>query len=247
MVRHFIILSSSYSQGQRIALDMVGLKKNNIDLFYQTVEKIKKECGNDTSISIHCIEASSEMWNSVVAEDSFFEDVFVVKTVDEFIRVIQMDRTLSGLDIAKYILSMQSCTHLKLQKLAYYCFADYLCTAREPLFQDKIYAFNLGPVVKSIREKFKGFRYINIDNVDMISDISPLNMPIRSKILFADKGISKLKSIEQTIDKYGKCTAGELVDLTHKKGAPWDYAYDGSSFKIIPNEIILQRHHLELI
>ena len=65
MVRHFIILSSSYSQGQRIALDMVGLKKNNIDLFYQTVEKIKKECGNDTSISIHCIEASSEMWKIV--------------------------------------------------------------------------------------------------------------------------------------------------------------------------------------
>lgn len=224
---------------------MVGLGNANMGLFYQTVEKIKQECGSDTSISIHSIEASSEMWDSVVAEDSFFEDVFVVKTVDEFIRVIQMDRTLSGLDIAKYILSRQSCTHLKLQKLAYYCFADYLCTARGLLFQDKIYAFNLGPVIESIRERFKGFRYINIDNTDMISDISPLNMPIRSKILFADKGMQKLKSIERTIDKYGQCTASELVKLTHSEGTPWHYTYDGSSFKVIPNDIIFQRHHLE--
>lgn len=41
MVRHFIILSSSYSQGQRVALDMVGLDQSNLDRFFLTVEKLK--------------------------------------------------------------------------------------------------------------------------------------------------------------------------------------------------------------
>lgn len=245
MTRHFIIMSSSYSQGQRIALDICGIGAVDTSVLYKIIEKIKLKCGEDTSISVHSIETSSESWESVVREDSFFEDVFVVKSVDDFIHVIQMDRTLSGLDIAKYILSRQPCTHLKLQKLVYYCFADYLCQVGNRLFQDEIYAFSLGPVVGSVREQFKGFRYIDAENVDTIAEVSSLKMPIRSKILFADNGITKLECIDRTIGRYGGVTAGCLVNLTHREGTPWDCSYDGSSFKIIPDEVIRERHYLE--
>lgn len=57
------------------------------------------------------------------------------------------DRKLKGIDVAKYILSKTPCTQLKLQKLVYLCFADYLCDTGKELFTDKIYAFKYGPVV----------------------------------------------------------------------------------------------------
>lgn len=247
MVRHFIILSSSYSKGQRIALDMSRLDENNINIFYQAVERIKNECGKDTSISMHCIATSSVEWESVVEEDAFFEDVLAVEDIESFIKVIQMDRTLSGLDIAKYILSKKSCTHLKLQKLVYYCYADYLCLTHEKLFKDEIYAFQFGPVVKTVRETFKGYKYIDNDNMDLITKVSSLKMPIRSRILFADKGIEKLQSINQTIDKYGELTASDLVNLTHKAGTPWNCSFDASKYRVISDEIIYERHYLEAI
>ena len=43
MVRHFIILSSSYSKGHRIALDLVILEEKDIEIGSQWIEKIKDE------------------------------------------------------------------------------------------------------------------------------------------------------------------------------------------------------------
>ena len=44
--------------------------------------------------------------------------------------------------------------------------------------------------------------------------------------MFAEAGNSKLQSIDQTIEKYGKFTASELVNLTHRAGTPWESIYD---------------------
>ena len=60
MTRHFIIMSSSYSQGQRIALDICGIGAADTSVLYKIIEKIKLKCGEDTSISVHSIETSSE-------------------------------------------------------------------------------------------------------------------------------------------------------------------------------------------
>ena len=42
MVRHYIILSSSYSKGRRIALDIIGIELSNIDIINHMIDKIKK-------------------------------------------------------------------------------------------------------------------------------------------------------------------------------------------------------------
>lgn len=245
MVRHFIILSSSYSQGQRIALDVEVSDKKDVDVFQQKIEKIKGECGEDTSISIHSIAAPSAEWSSVEKEDSFFENVLVLETVEEFIRLIQIDRKLSGVDVAKYVLSQMSCTHLKLQKLVYFCFADYLCRTQERLFQDEIYACDLGPVIKSVREKFKEFPYIDSGDEGMIMEKPALRMPVKSRILFAEKGLQKLRSVDKTIDIYGGFSARQLVELTHREGTPWQFVYHKTMPRVIPDRVILERHCLE--
>ena len=123
-------------------------------------------------------------------------------SLEEFIKLIQKDRQLQGIDIAKYILSKIKCTQLKLQKLVYLCFADYLCDTGKKLFTDKIYAFKYGPVVDTVYKKYREYGYKSID--DETGDIDSKNiseMPSKSRILFAEDGTEKISSIEKTLQK----------------------------------------------
>ena len=161
--------------------------------------------------------------------------------------LIQEDRTLKGLDVAKYILSKVKCTHLKLEKLTYLCFAEYLCKYDTNLYKDKIYAYKYGPVVESVYEKYKGYGYKEIEDKD-IDTTDIFEMPAKSRILFAENGIEKIKSIDDTLKKYGEKTAKELVDITHKNETPWFLSGKGIlKNEIIRNDIIKKYHYNECI
>ena len=152
---------------------------------------------------------------------TFFKDVKVIKSIDTFIELIQKDRKLEGIDIAKYILSKIACTQLKLQKLVYLCFADYLCDSGKKLFKDKIFAFKYGPVVETVYTRYKKYGYKPIyEETEDIESKNILEMPSRSRILFAEDGIEKILSIDKTLKKYGNLSASELVNLTHREKTP---------------------------
>ena len=139
------------------------------------------------------------------------------------------------------------CTHLKLEKLVYLCFAEYLCQYEKALYKDKIYAYKYGPVVESVYERYKGYGYKEIDDTD-IDATNIFEMPSRSRILFAEEGVAKIKSIDDTLEKYGVLSAGELVDLTHKKNTPWFLSGKGKlNNKIIENDTIKKFHCNECI
>lgn len=222
MVTHFIFMSSSYSLGTRIALDYIVKDASVQEELKRHLEKIIKECGNDVSISTHMIQADDEKWEAVYKADHFFKDVTVIESLEKFIKLIQRDRKLQGIDIAKYILSKFTCTQLKLQKLVYFCFADYLCETGKELFTDKIYAFKYGPVVDTVYKKYKEYGYKPIEKeTEDIDGKNIFEMPAKSRILFAEDGTEKILSIEKTLKKYGALSAAELVDLTHRKDSPW--------------------------
>lgn len=182
-------------------------------------------------------------------KDYFFRDVEVIDNIDEFIKLIQNDRKLNGLDIAKYILCKVKCTHLKLEKLVYLCFAEHLCKYDENLYEDKIYAYKYGPVVKSVYERYKTYGYREIEQDDENIDATDVyEMPSKSRILFAEDGISKVKSIDETIEKYGNFSASDLVELTHKQNTPWDISGKGQlRDEIIENDVIKKYHDNETI
>ena len=205
------------------------------------MRKIKEKCGYDVSFSTHSIITEKTDWSSVVESDSFFKDVEVISDLDEFINLVNQSRTLSAITIAEYILSKIKCTHLKLQKLVYLCYADYICETGKELFDDEIYAFNYGPVVSSVYNKYKCYKYEEIN-----MSISPtMQLPIKSRITFTRDGFEKIFSINKTLGKYGIFSANELVDITHTIESPWDIVYDGSMYKKIPNEIIIKFHKNE--
>ena len=237
-------MSSSYSKGKRIALDFLLEEERDYTKVKNIITTITEKCGKDVSISTHFVQTDSKLWESVCEKDYFFKDIEVIDSIKRFIRLIQKDRVLKGIDVAKYILCKVRCTHLKLEKLVYLCFADYLCKYNKELFKDEIYAYKYGPVVKSVYERYKGQGYREIEQDGEDIDTTGLHeMPSRSRILFAEDGVSKIKSIDETIVKYGDFTANELVDLTHKASTPWDKAGGGKEIdKIIDNEIIKQYH-----
>ena len=218
MITHYIIMSSSYTKGKRIALDYLLDEKTEYHKLNKIIKTITDKCGKDVSISTHFVQTDSESWNSVSEKDYFFKDVEVVKNIEDFINLIQQDRILTGLDVAKYILSKVICTHLKLEKLVYLCYAEYLCNFDKDLFVDEIYAYKYGPVIKSVYEKYKKYRYAEIEKPeDKILSEDLLELPSRSRIMFAEDGLEKINSIDSTLKIYGQLSAGELVDLTHKE------------------------------
>lgn len=227
MVKHCIILSSSYSSGCRIALHFIGDDPS----YEKAIEAVKGAYdGKRVSFGVHILQTEDPSWDSVVKSDPYFDDVKVIGSIDEFVELIRKDRYLKGSEIARYILSKTPCTHTHLQKLTYMCYADYLCETGERLFEDRILAFKFGPVIDTVYQRYKANSHespgeIIIDNVKEMQGEETL--PIMSRLFFAEDGIKKVASIDRTLKKYGSIPTDELVELTHLKDTPW-YATDKS-------------------
>ncbi len=246
MIRHIIIMSSSYSKGTRIALDLCG-KNLNIENLISIVSKIKLKCGKEVSLSSHSIYAKSEEWQAVIESDPFFKGVKNVSDVDEFIKLIKRDLSLKGIDIAQYISSKKEYTHLELQKLSYLCYADYYCATQKKLFEDKIYAYKYGPVIESVYKFYKKSSlrdYLDVQDEEEKEEKQIESLPIKSKILFGTDGIEKIRTIDETVAKYGNFSAGELINITHRCGSPWDNTKQSD---LITDDKILEYHYIEEI
>ena len=250
MIVHRIILSSSYSTGKRICLHFTDCDER---FFSFILGKVKRAYGGKAvPFSIHMIVTSSKDWKSVVKADPYFSDVVEIKDVDEFVSLLQRDRYLKGVDVARYILSKGPCTHTRLEKLTYMCYADYFCQYGQRLFEDKIYAFKLGPVVESVYREYSVHsrmhpgEWIRYDD-DMDDDImhdEKNRMPIKSRILFSEDGQRKLRSIDRTLERYHMYSAEELVQLTHRERTPWSVTEKGP-YQTISDDDIRRYHRYE--
>lgn len=238
--QHYILVSCSYVDGKRIALDIRSLEVKKIN---DILSRIKAECGNDVQISSHFIVTESSSTNSIEEYDSYYKGVNWVESVDEFIIKIKNSRQLSGVDIAKYILTkVENCSHLMLQKLAYICYAEYLCETGRKLFEDEIYAFRYGPVVSDIYEVYKNrIGDLKGDESFQVST-NVQKMPAKSRILFAYDGARKIAVIDRTLNKYGGYTASQLVRMTHRSGSPWTHVDSKMAYQVISDDLIRAYH-----
>lgn len=247
MVKHYIIMSSSYTDGTRIALDITEESLLNSVEIKKIIQTIQSLCDKDVPLSTHLIETESVEWDSVKAYDPFFEDVVCADSVKAFAETIKKGRSLTGLDVATYILTKTKCTHLSLEKLVYFAYADYLCRSGKRLFDDKIYAFSHGPVIESVYQTYKksGYDYLSAPEAESDVKTGVKEMPAQSRILFAEDGADKLLSINQTLAQYGKYSAGALVGFTHRKGSPWSHVDSTKPYQAISDQLIREYHSAE--
>lgn len=134
-------------------------------------------------------------------------------------------------DIAKKFIELSlsdgiSMTPMKLLKLTYISHGYYLAFTNKPLFDNKIEAWQYGPVIPDLYHIIKRTNFQD-------KDYNILEMYSNKSLLKEDN-----KFISVIWNAYKKFDGGQLSSKTHESGTPWDKVYNGESFKVINNQII---------
>lgn len=111
---------------------------------------------------------------------------------------------------------------MKLQKLMYFTYKDYLKTHNSSLFADRFECWQYGPVLSSIYYEFNHFgaKPINKFARDANGNVTVVDMGYVSEVT---------KSIQNTWDKYKHYSGIQLSNLTHKSDSAWSCANKKSS------------------
>ncbi|MGL5381906.1 MAG: Panacea domain-containing protein [Culicoidibacterales bacterium] len=247
MYEHIIAITSSYDLGERIAWHYSEKELSMEILLY--FKKLLDEQNLKFGFSIHKLQTTESTWDSVVAKDSFFASVEVYSDLELFLQQVRKDQYISALDIAKYVLSRMPMSNLKLQKIIYLIYADFLSRTGEKLFEDKIVAYQYGPVIQSVYSHYKcnGAQEISDDSESKVI-LDEITIPITlAKILRSTSSDEIIHSINNVLDKYGDKKPSQLVDITHRSGTPWDIVYKSGFGKgcEIDDEKIKTHHHIE--
>src|SRR5699024_1168643 len=215
MAYHFIAISSYYREGKRIGWHYASDDKLSKEVISVFLRESKERLG-EIDFSIHKLITESTEWESVVEKDSFFADVFIIKDKKKFLDLLIDDKKISALDIAKFFLSVGPITNLKLQKLIYFAYETYLLKTGEQLFEEPIVAFKHGPVVEEVYHIYKqhGRKKISRDDDEIALQLKDVTMPIAwAKIALSDQSKEISNSLKDTLEKYWKKPAWELVNI----------------------------------
>ena len=130
---------------------------------------------------------------------------------------------------------------LKLLKLSYICFGFITVEENQYLFDNRIEAWELGPVIPDIyyylrrnymfQEGFKLKPNINLEKIN-------INNFIKDEKIYS--------SIKEISEHYFEKKSSQMVRLTHDTGTPWKCCYDGIPSRKIPKKIIVS-YYKELI
>lgn len=148
---------------------------------------------------------------------------------------------MKAYEVARYFLFLARdkgdfLTKLQIQKLLYFAQSYCLYYLKEPLFEDEIQAWKLGPVVPNVYYELKNFN--NIVSFNILYNFS--------SEIFTDK---QKTIIQMCYKDYGKYSPSYLVELTHKEES-YKNVYEEGCNNIIPLECItktLEKRDLEYL
>ena len=119
---------------------------------------------------------------------------------------------LSALDVAKWLIAYNNSqnnadylTVLKLQKLLYYAQGVSIKYTGKTLFTEPIYAWQRGPVVAEVYNKYKRYGKKQIDEQTDLPE-------------FGNNNVNAI--LQDVYEDYGQFSAWKLVDMTHEE-SPW--------------------------
>lgn len=119
-------------------------------------------------------------------------------------------------------------SNLKLQKVLYFIQAYFLMSKEDhsPCFDDRIEAWDFGPVVPKAYHEYKRFGSGDIPTIESYLCIDNENIWNIERIEFNDSILedNDKKLIDDIVDKFSNYTATDLVSITHHQ-SPWIDAY----------------------
>lgn len=171
-------------------------------------------------------EAVQKLWRILGKSIAFYDR-------NDRIRVKGGERMYSAKQVAQYIINKCSVeerpvSNLKLQKLLYFVWIEYRKRTDKKLFDDKIYAWQFGPVVPEVYYDYCAYGGMDIDRRYDNDEIG-----IRAE----DKAI-----LDASLAGYLNCSVSRLVSMTHERGKPWYqiYVQQGGVKQEIPFSLIEQ-------
>ena len=131
--------------------------------------------------------------------------------------------------IRKSIKVKRPISQIKLQKLIYFAHGFYLAIKERPLVDEKIEAWQYGPVVPLVYHKFKNWGNRTITNVLIEKSDS---------LIISEEDIEFLDLVWHKFSDY---SAMKLVELSHEKYGPWHNSIEKSKALVgfvVPNIVI---------
>lgn len=111
-------------------------------------------------------------------------------------------------------------TLMKLLKLVYFAHGWHLAFAKLPLVNERVEAWKFGPVVPGVYHEFKHHGSDVIEHTG-----KTLRFPIRYPVEFVEPQLPESEFLnallERIWDVYGRLSAYQLSELTHRPGTPW--------------------------
>jgi uncharacterized phage-associated protein len=104
---------------------------------------------------------------------------------------------------------------MKLQKLVYFAHGYFLAIADCPLLNERVEAWQYGPVIRSIYKQFRQFGNLPI------SGISGMQGPSIDSYSDKEKNALATQVLDIVWDIYGGLTGIQLANLTHQPDTPW--------------------------
>jgi len=140
--------------------------------------------------------------------------------------------------IANYMLERadaegRTISPMKLLKLVYIAYGWSAALLGRKLFEEPIYAWEHGPVVKSLYHEFKhrGGGAIRERSVDYDLETGDTIIPV---VPVGDKNSHIV--LDKVWDVYKDFGAWDLRDKTHEDGTPWKEVYrPGDMYRVIPH------------
>ena len=138
------------------------------------------------------------------------------------------------LDVCRHVINYSEekdygISNLKLQKILYFIQAYFLLEKKNhtPCFNERIEAWDFGPVVPEAYQEYKQFGSCDIPTIDSYMVIDKDDIWNSYRVQYHDDVIkdNDKELIDKVIDKFADYSATDLVTLTHRQ-APWKDAYE---------------------
>lgn len=152
---------------------------------------------------------------------------------------------LSAMLVGDYIVASGQGLYTPMQvlKLTYIGNGFTLAINDEPLFHDRIEAWEYGPVIPNLYQIIKehGFR--------PIPRLYSTNEPVSSEAAFRRmKEIGRSMGmnrdvLDQVLDGYGGYEGETLSSITHARGSPWDATYDKNDHHKEISAVVIKRYY----
>ena len=157
----------------------------------------------------------------------------------------------SPLLVADYMLAKNDgnvdLTPLQVNKLTYISHGFALAIYNTKLVADDVEAWRYGPVFPQLYYALRHYGGNTIPHLSYCNTGIDTDQINDRYDFFKHILDNKTEIIDMVLNTYGKLSASELIERTHRKGTPWKKHYRKGSYGIIiPSEHIKQ-HYLDII